>query len=137
VADQKWRGVGMIPNSGLRLRDEYAAYDAERLFDLELFSAEEPAECSATSEGGPGTITCASVNAKAHRSSFSHQLTPQSLLAFCERLYSGRPQAFVVSIAGHSFDAAETLSNEARSAFPQLVSTVHQLVNRLAQPGSD
>ena len=45
VADQKWRGVGPIPSSGLRLRDEYAAYDAERIFDLELLSTEEPAEC--------------------------------------------------------------------------------------------
>jgi hydrogenase expression/formation protein HypD len=45
VADQKWRGIGLIPKSGLRLRDEYAAYDANRIFDLELISADEPAEC--------------------------------------------------------------------------------------------
>jgi hydrogenase expression/formation protein HypD len=45
VADQKWRGIGMIQNSGLRLRDEYAAYDANRVFDLSLITAEEPAEC--------------------------------------------------------------------------------------------
>ena len=34
VADQKWRGIGPIPRSGLRLREEYAAYDADRVFDL-------------------------------------------------------------------------------------------------------
>jgi len=45
VADQKWRGIGMIPLSGLRLRDEYAAYDANRTFDLEELTVEEPAEC--------------------------------------------------------------------------------------------
>jgi hydrogenase expression/formation protein HypD len=45
VADQKWRGIGMIPKSGLRLREEYAAYDANRVFDLQLITAEEPAEC--------------------------------------------------------------------------------------------
>lgn len=45
VADQKWRGIGMIPRSGLRLREEYAAYDANRVFDLQLITAEEPAEC--------------------------------------------------------------------------------------------
>jgi hydrogenase expression/formation protein HypD len=45
VADQKWRGIGMIPHSGLRLREEYAAYDANRVFDLHLITAEEPAEC--------------------------------------------------------------------------------------------
>jgi len=45
IADQKWRGIGMIPGSGLRLRPEYAAYDAEHLFDLQLITADEPAEC--------------------------------------------------------------------------------------------
>jgi hydrogenase expression/formation protein HypD len=45
VSDQKWRGIGMIPQSGLRLRDDYAPFDANRVFDLELISADEPAEC--------------------------------------------------------------------------------------------
>jgi hydrogenase expression/formation protein HypD len=45
IADQKWRGIGMIPRSGLRLREEYAAHDADRVFDLAEISAEEPAEC--------------------------------------------------------------------------------------------
>ena len=45
IADQKWRGIGVIPRSGLRLRSEYAHYDAEKAFDLHLITAEEPAEC--------------------------------------------------------------------------------------------
>lgn len=45
VCDRKWRGVGMIPRSGLKLRDEFAAYDAERIFDVAAHSADEPAEC--------------------------------------------------------------------------------------------
>ncbi len=45
VADQKWRGIGSIPQSGLRLRAEYAAYDAGKLFELEDVSVDEPAEC--------------------------------------------------------------------------------------------
>jgi len=45
VADQKWRGIGMIPLSGLRLRNEYAAYDANLVFDLGELVVEEPAEC--------------------------------------------------------------------------------------------
>jgi hydrogenase expression/formation protein HypD len=45
VADQKWRGIGPIPQSGLRLRDEYAAFDANRIFDLQLITPDEPAEC--------------------------------------------------------------------------------------------
>jgi hydrogenase expression/formation protein HypD len=32
--DRQWRGIGRIPGSGLGLRDEFAAYDAERKFAL-------------------------------------------------------------------------------------------------------
>jgi hydrogenase expression/formation protein HypD len=45
VAEQKWRGIGTIPRSGLRLRPEYETYDANKIFHLELITAEEPAEC--------------------------------------------------------------------------------------------
>ena len=45
IADQKWRGIGTIPNSGLRVREEYGDYDASRIFGLETITAEEPAEC--------------------------------------------------------------------------------------------
>ena len=45
IADQKWRGIGMIPRSGLRLRPEYAQFDANNIFHLDVVTAEEPAEC--------------------------------------------------------------------------------------------
>jgi len=34
VSDARWRGIGVIPDSGLELRDEYAQIDAKRVFDL-------------------------------------------------------------------------------------------------------
>jgi hydrogenase expression/formation protein HypD len=45
VVDRKWRGVGSIPKSGYRLRWEYRAHDAERLFEVESIQTEEPAAC--------------------------------------------------------------------------------------------
>lgn len=45
VGDQKWRGIGSIPQSGLHLREEYAAYDANRIFDVGELTVDEPAEC--------------------------------------------------------------------------------------------
>lgn len=45
ISDRKWRGIGNISFSGLRLREKYAVFDAERIFDLENISAEEPKEC--------------------------------------------------------------------------------------------
>jgi hydrogenase expression/formation protein HypD len=45
VADRTWRGVGTIPNSGYRLRDEYRDHDAERLFDVDDIATKESALC--------------------------------------------------------------------------------------------
>ncbi len=45
TADRKWRGIGTIPQSGLRLRTAYAAFDAEQVFAVESLAADEPAEC--------------------------------------------------------------------------------------------
>jgi hydrogenase expression/formation protein HypD len=45
VSHRKWRGIGEIPSSGYKLRDEFSEYDAERVFGVEEVSAMEPAEC--------------------------------------------------------------------------------------------
>lgn len=45
VSDRKWRGIGEIRESGLALREEYSAHDAERLFNLIPLQVEEPREC--------------------------------------------------------------------------------------------
>jgi hydrogenase expression/formation protein HypD len=47
LADRKWRGIGEIPMSGLRLRSEFAAFDAEVKFGLGDMHVSEPAECRA------------------------------------------------------------------------------------------
>ena len=45
VADRKWRGLGTIPMSGLRMREEFADSDAERVYSVEALTAAEPREC--------------------------------------------------------------------------------------------
>jgi hydrogenase expression/formation protein HypD len=45
VGDRMWRGVGAIPKSGYRLRWEYRAHDAEKLFEVETITTRESAEC--------------------------------------------------------------------------------------------
>jgi len=45
VCDRPWRGIGVIPGSGLRLREAYAAFDAERKFDVEGIAPTEPEIC--------------------------------------------------------------------------------------------
>jgi hydrogenase expression/formation protein HypD len=45
VCDRKWRGVGLIPKSGYKLRSEFREHDAERLFNVEEIDTEESSVC--------------------------------------------------------------------------------------------
>jgi hydrogenase expression/formation protein HypD len=45
--DRAWRGIGLIPKSGYRLRAEYAPFDATLRFEVGGITAEEPKECIA------------------------------------------------------------------------------------------
>ena len=45
VSNHKWRGIGEIPMSGLRLRPELRQHDAEAIFELGELQVEEPKEC--------------------------------------------------------------------------------------------
>lgn len=45
VTDRQWRGIGEIASSGLRLRREYQAMDAEAHFSVEQVRVNEPTEC--------------------------------------------------------------------------------------------
>ncbi|WP_331375716.1 hydrogenase formation protein HypD [Sinorhizobium chiapasense] len=56
----EWRGLGELPLSGLRLRPQYAAYDAEKRFSMMTFTAEDnPAcECGAILRGVKKPADC-------------------------------------------------------------------------------
>lgn len=43
--DFEWRGLGVLPWSALRIRDELAAFDAERLFEIPGARIEDPKAC--------------------------------------------------------------------------------------------
>lgn len=43
--DDIWRGIGVIPESGLRIREEFASFDAARKFDVHLPAPVEPRGC--------------------------------------------------------------------------------------------
>jgi hydrogenase expression/formation protein HypD len=45
--DQKWRGIGIIPASGWKLKPEYAQFDAEKRFHIDQVHTDEPGECIA------------------------------------------------------------------------------------------
>lgn len=43
--DASWRGIGSIPDSGLKIREAFSAFDAKIEFELEVPEAPEPAGC--------------------------------------------------------------------------------------------
>jgi hydrogenase expression/formation protein HypD len=45
ICDRKWCGVGSIPSSGLRLREDFREHDAERIFEVEGIEAQESSVC--------------------------------------------------------------------------------------------
>ncbi|HET6515169.1 MAG TPA: hydrogenase formation protein HypD [Thermodesulfovibrionales bacterium] len=45
-ADAHWRGIGLIPGSGLKLRDEFVRFDAIKKFHPEVPFYPEPSACS-------------------------------------------------------------------------------------------
>ncbi|HEY2584993.1 MAG TPA: hydrogenase formation protein HypD [Tepidisphaeraceae bacterium] len=45
ISDRKWRGVGIIPKSGFKLRYEFRDHDAERLFEVDDIETEESTVC--------------------------------------------------------------------------------------------
>ena len=45
LRDDQWRGLGTIPGSGLRLRDEFSLFDAEKHFIVDIPESTEPKGC--------------------------------------------------------------------------------------------
>jgi len=45
ICDRSWRGIGMIPQSGYALTEEFRRYDAAQIFDVESIRTTEPATC--------------------------------------------------------------------------------------------
>ncbi len=56
----EWRGLGLVPYSGLRLKEAYAQYDAERRFGVEYVAARDNSacECGAILRGVKKPIDC-------------------------------------------------------------------------------
>jgi hydrogenase expression/formation protein HypD len=45
VCDAEWRGLGVLPRSGLCIREAYARFDASKAFRIQVPSSEEPPGC--------------------------------------------------------------------------------------------
>jgi hydrogenase expression/formation protein HypD len=108
TVDRQWRGIGEIPGSGLGLREEFAAWDAERKFDLSGITAEEPEACRAGDvlRGRIKPIECAA---------FGRQCTPEHPLGAPMVSSEGACAAYYAFARYRSGAAAGAASGEGRA----------------------
>lgn len=80
----------------------------------------------ASCDNGPGEVASRRVvpESSASSTSFSHQLTPEVLLAFAERLYGTCPEAVLLTVGAASFEFGEGLSAEVQAAVPVLLDRI-------------
>jgi hydrogenase expression/formation protein HypD len=66
VTDRPWRGIGVIPQSGFRLREELVDFDAERRFEIEGITAVESPDCIAGEilKGNKRPVDCAAFGSR-------------------------------------------------------------------------
>ena len=45
LKDDRWRGLGIIPGSGLKIREEFSSFDAEKHFNIIIPEPADPKGC--------------------------------------------------------------------------------------------
>lgn len=80
----------------------------------------------AACDQGPGEVALRRVQPDPSPSElFSHQLTPEALLALANKLYGNCPEAVLLTVGAASLECGETLSPAVESALPALLEQVH------------
>jgi len=64
------------------------------------------------------------VESEFQASPFTHHLTPQSLISFCETLYANKPDAALLSVRGYHFGLSQQLSEETAELIPQALDLI-------------
>jgi hydrogenase maturation protease len=75
----------------------------------------------------PHEIQVLQLNAKFQNSPFTHHMTPETLLSFCQSLYGHVPQATLVSIHGYEFGFSRSLSASSDALADQAVEKIINL----------
>ena len=119
--------AGPLP-PGLRVMSRHVL-TAELVEDLA--AVDQAIFLDAAAQGEPGRVQVQELGPDASLvSTMAHFLDPRELLAWCETLYQRVPQAWLVSVAGTSFDyAGYCLSPAVAAAVPAMLVEVRRLVS--------
>lgn len=75
----------------------------------------------ASAEGEPGAMRVTAIEPENNGGAFTHHVTPTSLLGAAADLYENAPPAYLIAVAGASFDYGSALSPPMNAVFPALV----------------
>jgi hydrogenase maturation protease len=83
----------------------------------------------ARATGEPGAIEqCILTPAIPDRSSLTHHIDAQGLLAAAQMLYGHAPETILFTVSGSSFEGGETLSPAVAAVLPDLLARIRQAV---------
>ncbi|MCJ7497645.1 MAG: hydrogenase formation protein HypD [candidate division Zixibacteria bacterium] len=85
--DSVWRGIGVIPNSGLKIKNVYREFDAQEEIEVQVEKSQEPKGClcGLVIQGKKSPLDCAL---------FAKKCTPQSPVGPCMVSSEGSCQAY-------------------------------------------
>lgn len=72
----------------------------------------------------PEAVRLIPVESEFQHSPFTHHLTPNSLLSFCETIYNRTPVAALLSVRGYHFRFSRKLSEETSTLLPKAVDLI-------------
>ncbi len=93
------------------MAEEIAGYDHVFFVDAHTGNIPEP-------------VRLIRVESEFQRSPFTHHLTPNSLLSFCETIHKKKPSAALLSVRGYHFRFSRELSEETLALIPQAIDLV-------------
>ena len=94
----------------------------------EISEADLAVFVDAGAHGTPGTLTCECVSISDADLRFSHDVTPATLIQMAKTLYGKAPAAYLICVAGKSFEHGESLSPEVTAAIPHVIANIRQLM---------
>jgi hydrogenase maturation protease len=83
----------------------------------------------AATQGTPGTVRTDELAPRAQGTGlFSHELTPETLLAAAKILYGRCPEGVLVSVAGGDFGISSRMSAEVSAALPNVFARLSEII---------
>ncbi|HEX8818194.1 MAG TPA: hydrogenase maturation protease [Terriglobales bacterium] len=90
----------------------------------------------ASCEGHAGTVSCTRIEPGAPAGGSSHEFSPAAVLRLAEELYGRAPAAYLLTVAGESFEVGEGLSAVVVRGIPLLMERIRELIGEKASGDS-